>query len=156
VARRLPGAARAVARSVAADLVRGLCGHFLDTGLLCHLLRVPDALALQTHAMRGPIFETWVVTEVIKNRFNPGLAADLYFWRDNHGTEVDLVFEDGGRMQAVEIKSGTTFAMDWLSAPRRWRAMAGEGAAQPIVVYGGAESFELNEARVMSWRAIGV
>ena len=129
--------------------------YFLDTGLLCHLLRIPDALALQTHALRGPIFETWVVTEVIKHRFNLGLAADLYFWRDNHGTEVDLVFEDGGRMQAVEIKSGTTFAMDWLSAPRRWKAMAGTAAAQPIVVYGGAESFELDEARVMSWRAIG-
>ena len=129
--------------------------YFLDTGLLCHLLRVPDALALQTHAMRGAIFETWVVTEVIKHRFNLGLAADLYFWRDNHGTEVDLVFEDGGRMQAVEIKSGTTFAMDWLSTPRRWSAMAGDGAAKPIVVYGGAESFELDAARVMSWRVIG-
>ena len=58
-------------------------------------------------------------------------------------------------MQAVEIKSGTTFAMDWLTVPRRWSAMAGDGAAKPIVVYGGAESFVLNEARVMSWRAIG-
>ena len=68
--------------------------------------------------MRGAIFETLVVTEGIKQRFNPGLAAGLYFWRDNHGTAVDLVFEDAGRMQAVEIKSGTTFAMDWLSAPK--------------------------------------
>lgn len=130
--------------------------YFLDTGLLCHLLRVPDALALQTHALRGAIFETWVVTEVIKHRYNQGLSADLYFWRDNHGVEIDLVYEDAGRMQAVEIKSGTTFAMDWLAAARRWKAMAGDGAAQPIVLYGGAESFELADARVVSWREIGV
>jgi uncharacterized protein len=129
--------------------------YFLDTGLLCHLLRIPDALALQTHAMRGAVFETWVVTEVIKHRFNLGLAADLYFWRDNHGTEVDLVFEDAGRLQAVEIKSGTTFAMDWLAAARRWKLMAGSDAAQPIVLYGGAESFELPDARVVSWNEIG-
>ena len=51
--------------------------YFLDTGLLCHLLRIPDTLALQTHAMRGAIFETWVVTEVIKHRYNLGLSADL-------------------------------------------------------------------------------
>ncbi|MDE2625916.1 MAG: ATP-binding protein [Burkholderiales bacterium] len=129
--------------------------YFLDTGLLCHLLRVADALALQTHAQRGAIFETWVVTEVIKHRYNQGLAADLYFWRDNHGVELDLVYEDAGRLQAVEIKSGTTFAMDWLAGARRWKAMAGADAAPPIVLYGGAESFELADARVVSWREIG-
>ena len=129
--------------------------YFLDTGLLCYLLRIADALTLQTHAMRGAIFETWVVTEVIKHRYNQGLSADLYFWRDNHGTEVDLVFEDAGRLQAVEIKSGTTFAMDWLALARRWKVMAGNDAAQPIVLYGGTESFELADARVVSWRDIG-
>jgi uncharacterized protein len=130
--------------------------YFLDTGLLCHLLRIPDALALQTHAMRGAIFETWVVTEVIKHRYNQGLSADLYFWRDNHGTEVDLVFEDAGRLQAVEIKSGTTFVMDWLGSARRWKTMVGVDAAQPIVLYGGAESFDLADAQVVSWRGLGL
>ena len=129
--------------------------YFLDTGLLCHLLRIPDTLALQTHAMRGAIFETWVVTEVIKHRYNLGLSADLYFWCDNHGTELDLVFEDAGRLQAVEIKSGTTFAMDWLGAARRWKLMVGNAAAQPIVLYGGAETFELADARVVSWNDLG-
>ncbi len=128
--------------------------YFLDTGVLCHLLRIADPLELQTHAMRGPVFETWVVTEVIKHRYNQGLAADLYFWRDNHGVEVDLVFEHAGRLQAVEIKSGTTFAMDWLQAARRWKAVVGKSAAQPIVVYGGKESFGLADAQAVSWHDI--
>ena len=130
--------------------------YFLDTGLLCHLLRIEDPLALQTHAMRGAIFETWVVTEVVKHRWNQGRAADLYFWRDNHGLEFDLVFEDAGRLQAVEIKSGTTFALDWLAAPKKWQALAGEDAIQPIVLYGGEDSFDLGEAKVLSWRRIGL
>ncbi len=129
--------------------------YFLDTGLLCHLLRIEDPMALQTHAMRGPLFETWAVSEVIKHRWNQGRAADLYFWRDNHGLEFDLVFEDAGRLQAVEIKSGTTFAMDWLAAPRKWKALVGKDAAQPIVLYGGTDSFELGDARVVSWRELG-
>ena len=63
--------------------------YFYDTGLLCHLLRVESPLALATHAMRGAIFETWVLTETLKHRLNQGLTTDLYFWRDNHGVEVD-------------------------------------------------------------------
>ena len=59
--------------------------YFSDTGLLCWLLRVENPTTLATHAMRGPIFETWVKTETLKHRLNQGLAADIYFWRDNHG-----------------------------------------------------------------------
>ena len=142
-------------RNFGKRLVKSPKLYFLDTGLLCHLLRIADPLTLQTHALRGAIFETWVVTEVIKHRFNQGLAADLYFWRDNHGVELDLVFEDAGRLQSVEIKSGTTFAMDWLQTARRWKALAGDDAAQPIVLYGGQSSFDLADARVLSWREIG-
>ena len=142
-------------RNFGKRLVKSPKLYFLDTGLLCHLLRIADPLTLQTHALRGAIFETWVVTEVIKHRFNQGLAADLYFWRDNHGVELDLVFEDAGRLQSVEIKSGTTFAMDWLQTARRWKALAGDDAAQPIVLYGGQSSFDLADARVVSWREMG-
>ena len=142
-------------RNFGKRLVKAPKLYFLDSGLLCHLLRIDDPIALQTHAMRGAVFETWVVTEVLKHRWNQGLAADLYFWRDNHGLEFDLVYEDGGRLQAVEIKSGTTFAMDWLSGAKRWKALAGASAAQPIVLYGGADSFDLGDARALSWREVG-
>ena len=83
--------------------------YFLDSGLLCHLLRVQSPLELATHAMRGALFETWVLTETLKHRFTQGLSADIYFWRDNHGTEVDLVYPHHGLLHPVEIKSGTTF-----------------------------------------------
>ncbi len=129
--------------------------YFLDSGLLCWLLRIFDAPSLQTHSMRGAIFETWVISETIKHRLHHGLPPDLHFWRDNHGTEIDMVFEHQGRLQAVEIKSGTTFASDWLAPCRRWRAMVGADAARPILVWGGADSFELEDARVLSWADVG-
>jgi len=91
---------------------------FLDCGLLCHLLRIAAPDDLLHHAQRGAVFETWVVAETLKHRFNPALAADLYFWRDNHGLEVDLVVEQGDQLQPVECKSGTTDSADW---PARWR-----------------------------------
>ena len=105
--------------------------YFLDTGLLCYLLGIREPQALATHAQRGAIFETLVVSEVLKRRFNAGQPADLYFWRDNLGHEVDLLFEVGDRLQAIEIKSGTTFAGDWPDALRRWNKVAGAAASCP-------------------------
>lgn len=129
--------------------------YFLDTGLLCHLLRIDGPQTLSTHAMRGAIFESWVVSETLKFRWNRGLDANIYFWRDNHGTEVDLVFEHGGLTHAVEIKSGATFASDWTQAAARWKAYAGTSAASVTIVYGGDDSYAVRDVQVMSWRDFG-
>jgi uncharacterized protein len=126
--------------------------YFLDTGLLCHLLRVESPLSLATHAMRGAIFETWVLTETLKHRLNQGLAADVYFWRDNHGVEVDLLYPHQGLLHPVEIKSGTTFATDWLRSCDLFRRYAGDQSAPGVVVYGGHSSFHVLGNQVMSWQ----
>jgi uncharacterized protein len=129
--------------------------YFLDSGLLCYLLRIASPDDLVTHAMRGAVFETWVVAEALKHRYNLGLPADLYFWRDNHGLEIDLVFEHASRLHAVECKSGTTYSPSWLQAARRWRAMAGNEAADPVLVYGGDQGHRGADYEVMSWRSVG-
>lgn len=129
--------------------------YFLDSGLLCHLLRVESPLALATHAMRGAIFETWVITETLKHRFNQGLSADIYFWRDNHGTEVDLLYPHQDLLHPVELKSGTTFTTDWLNGCEKFRRYAGARSAPGTVVYGGTSSFDVLGSQVMSWRDFG-
>ncbi len=128
--------------------------YFLDTGLLCQLLRITSALDLQIHAARGAVFETWVVSETLKHRHNQGLDSDLHFWRDNHGLEVDLVFEHEGRLHSVECKSGTTYAHDWLTPARRWRQAVGAEAADPLLVYGGDDSHARADHAVLSWRDV--
>ena len=129
--------------------------YFLDTGLLCHLLRVDSPETLAVHALRGPIFESWVVSETLKHRWNQGLPADIYFWRDNHGTEVDLLFEHAGKLHAVEIKSGATFASDWVHACQRWQRYAGAAAADPVLVYGGQDSYSVKNVQVRAWHTLG-
>ncbi len=126
--------------------------YFLDTGLLCHLLRIATPADLQVHAARGAVFETWAVAETLKHRLNQGLAPDLYFWRDNHGLEVDLMFEHRGRLHSVEVKSGTTYADDWLQPARRWQQTAGPQAAPPVLLYGGDVSHDRRDHSVLSWR----
>lgn len=129
--------------------------YFLDVGLAAWLLGIRDSRAIATHAMRGALFETFVIGEFIKQRHNVGQPAELYFWRDNIGHEIDLLFETGGCLQPVEIKSGMTFSYDWLDAAKRWKAFAGDAALDPWVIHGGDRSFECDGGHGFSWRALG-
>ncbi len=141
-------------RNFGKRLVKSPKLYFLDVGLMAWLLGVRDAVSLQTHAARGALFETYVVSECIKQRFNAGQSADLYFWRDSAGHEVDLMFEGPLGTQAVEIKSGSTFASDWPDALQKWQKLAGGATLAPVIVYGGAGGYERQGCRVMGWQEL--
>ncbi|MDP2809660.1 MAG: ATP-binding protein [Rhodocyclaceae bacterium] len=139
-------------RNFGKRLVKSPKLYFLDVGLAAWLLGVRDVESLNIHALRGALFETWVVGEYVKQRFNGGQPADLFFWRDNVGHEVDLLYEANGKLQAVEIKSGSTFVPEWLGPMRKWQSFAGDQALPPCLVYGGAESYVREGVQVLGWR----
>ena len=87
----------------------------MDTGHLCHLLRFGNAKDLHLHAMRGSVFESLVISELIKNYVHRGQEQSLYFWRDSSGNEIDVVIEGDGAALPVEIKSGQTVASDFFN-----------------------------------------
>ena len=126
--------------------------YFLDTGLAAHLMGIRDAATLSIHAQRGALFETWVVGEHVKRAFHAGQPADLYFWRDSAGHEVDLLLEEAGKLRALEIKSGATLVGEWLDALRKWQGFAGGEALPPRLVYGGEGRYERQGVQVMGWR----
>ncbi len=78
--------------------------YFLDTGLAAYLCRWPNAETLENGAMDGAFFETYVVSEIVKNYYNEGKRPDLYYYRDIDGKEIDLLFVEGDRIYPVEIK----------------------------------------------------
>ena len=130
--------------------------YFLDPGLMAWLLGIRDASSLSTHAARGALFETWVIAELVKRRFNAGRGADLYFWRDNVGQEVDVVFETPKGLQAIEIKSGSTFASDWPQALRKWADIADGPLLRPQIVYGGDGKYTRDGCDVLGWREFSI
>jgi len=138
-------------RSFNKRLVKSPKLYFLDTGLLCYLLRIQSPAALVSHAARGAIFETWVVSEALKNFYNRGAEPDLYFWRDATGHEVDLVIDSGGKQMPVEIKSGQTVASDFFADLDYWRGLAGPSAGPAQLVYGGDRSYRRRGVSVISW-----
>lgn len=126
--------------------------YFLDTGLAAFLIGVQGAKHLSVHAARPALFETFVVAEFIKQRFNAGLRSNLFFWRDNIGTEIDVLVEDGSGLFPIEIKSGSTLNEDFFSGLQRYLKYAGARAAGSGLVYGGDDSYVRSGISVRSWR----
>jgi len=126
--------------------------YFLDVGLMAWLLGIKNTTTLETHPARGALFETWVVSELVKKNFNTGQAAELFFWRDNVGHEVDVLLETPRGLQAIEIKSGRTFASDWPVAVLKWTGFSDVPILPPRIVYGGAGSFQRQGCEVQGWR----
>ncbi len=128
--------------------------YFLDSGLAAWLMGIRQAETLETHAARGALFETWVVSELYKQRLNAGLSPDLYFWRDSSGNEVDVLSETPAGLRPLEIKSGSTFASDWANSLKKWQTFAQEDSLQPALVYGGPLSYEREGLKVWGWKDV--
>ena len=132
--------------------------YMTDVGLAAALIGIQDESQVMAHPLRGALFETMVVNELHKNRCNLGLREPLYFWRDNIGTEVDVILERGTQIAAVEIKSGPTIASDAFGALNKWRKYATErgsfSAIHPALVYGGEARFTRDGVDVMPWAGL--
>jgi predicted AAA+ superfamily ATPase len=78
--------------------------YFLDTGLSSYLTQWSSPQVLRSGAMAGPVFETFVVSEIIKSYFNSGKEPPVYFYRDRDGKEIDLLLWQHGKLYPLEIK----------------------------------------------------
>jgi len=126
--------------------------YFYDVGLACWLLGIHSSQQLTAHPLRGALFETWVMAELMKLRLNEGIRPGMYFWRDSNGNEVDALVEKDNRLMPVEIKSGATVASDFFSGLEKWRALAGDLGIDPLLIYGGESSYRHKGIQVAGWR----
>ena len=128
--------------------------YFLDVGLAAFLLGILGRAQMAVHAARPALFETLVVSEFLKTRFNAGLPSNLHFWRNHVGVEIDLAIEESNRIVPVEIKSGRTVTDDWFRGLRLWAGYAGKSAAPARIVYGGDDDYVRSGVAIRSWRRL--
>jgi predicted AAA+ superfamily ATPase len=83
--------------------------YFSDVGLLCYLLGIENQTQITRDPLMGNIFENLVVIECLKSRLNQGKMPHLYFFRDSNQKEIDVLFQDGRDLVAIEIKAAETF-----------------------------------------------
>ena len=128
--------------------------YFLDTGLASWLLGIQNSEQLTTHAQRGALFETWVISELLKARYNAGEYTNLYFWRDRSGHEVDLLIDRGTHLSPLEIKSGQTINKDYFKGLEFWQKLAGDAAGKAWLVYGGDTRQIRSDVTILPWHEI--
>jgi predicted AAA+ superfamily ATPase len=132
--------------------------HFLDSGLLCHLLGIQGPDQIRSHPLRGSVFESWVVSELLKQRFHRGLQPNAFHYREVSGLEVYLMVQDGLAVTLLEAKSGQTMDGRFLDALLKLQGPLQEtqpgSRVRSALVYGGDQPQTRQGVRVLPWRAI--
>lgn len=127
--------------------------YFYDTGLACSLLRIAQPAMLVQHPFRGALFENFIVTELLKNRFNRGQRSNLYFWRESSGNEIDVVLDEGLTMKPIEIKSGQTIQSEWMKGIKYWQKLTGQTGG--LILHGGTDNQQRSEGiHIFSWKTV--
>lgn len=84
--------------------------HFFDTGLLAYLAGYHSVETLERGALAGSIFETYVVTEIIKSFVNVGedINDKFFYIRNSNNVEIDLIINVNHTLYPIEIKKAYT------------------------------------------------
>jgi uncharacterized protein len=77
-----------------------------DTGLLHFLAGLRRPQELTTWNKRGASFESLVIEELAALAARQLVRPEIFFWRTQTGSEVDLLIVEGRRILPVEIKLG--------------------------------------------------
>jgi len=128
--------------------------YFFDTGIACSLLGIESKKQLQTHSLKGNIFESFVLSEILKNRYNKGSDSNIYFWRDKTGHEIDCVIEKSNKLLPVEIKSGKTLTKDQFKNLIYWNKLSKGNAKDSYIVYGGDLTQKRSCGNLIGWKNI--
>ena len=130
--------------------------YFYDTGLLCALLGFTGAKDLNMHEMRGHIFETAVISEILKKNYNAGRRPRLYYWRDldNKGKEIDLLEEGPQGLELTEIKSSQTANREYTKNLLNFGLSSGAKIKSRRVIYDGSDKPVLSGVHYVNWRSL--
>jgi uncharacterized protein len=124
--------------------------YFTDVGLAAYLLGIRDPEQLARDPLRGQLYENMVIADIYKGILNRGERVDLYFYRDTHGNEVDLLLRNRGELVPIEIKSSSTFTPEFLKGIERFRAL-GVGKTHPgFVLFNGDQEFEVRGVKAFN------
>lgn len=122
--------------------------YFTDTGLAAFLLGIHDERQASRDPLRGSLYENMVIVDILKGAFNKGIRPEIYFFRDSHGNEVDLIIRERGSLIPVEIKSASTFSPDFIKGLQTFKSLAPDRLAPGAVLYNGERTFQIHGNRV--------
>ncbi|MFH1198083.1 MAG: ATP-binding protein [bacterium] len=127
---------------------------FIDTGLASSFLNIKNSEQAESHFLKGGLFENLILLEVLKFFVNKGENPQLYFWRDNHGNEIDLIFEMNNVTYAIEIKAGGTISNTFFKGLDYFEKITAGSPLKKIIIYGGDQFQERKAGFVIPWNQL--
>lgn len=128
--------------------------YFYDTSLACSLLRLTSPDDVYEHYLRRSLFESMILSDLLKKRYHRGLPPNLYFWRDKLGNEVDGLLEEGSYLIPVEVKSSATIHPEMFQALVKWCEWAGIDSNSGKLIYAGEEKQARKQGSVVPWKSL--
>lgn len=110
--------------------------YFYDVGLAAHLLGLENENHVHRDPLRGNLFENMVVMEALKYRLHRGKRANLHYYRDSNGNEVDLLIGLGPDLYPVEVKAGMTINRDYFKGLKHFAGLFPLPYGQAVVYAG--------------------
>jgi len=124
--------------------------YFSDVGLATYLLGIETSDQVSRDPLRGGLYENLLILEILKSRLNYGKRPELFFYRDTHGNEVDLIIRATRNLIPFEIKSAVTFTPDFLKGIEHFREIAGDRCSKGYVLYNGHDEYTLKGIRIFN------
>jgi Predicted ATPase (AAA+ superfamily) len=123
---------------------------FTDVGLAAFLLGIHTPEQASRDPLRGSLYENLVIADIVKGALNEGIRPEVYFFRDAHGNEVDLLIREEGGLTPVEIKSSSTFSIDFVKGLERFQALGIKRINAGAVLYNGEQRFDIRGIRIFN------
>lgn len=122
--------------------------YFTEPGLVAYLLEIRTPEQAARDPLLGGLFENLVVTEALKTRWNQGGDADLYYFRDSGGFEVDLILSRQRQLFPVEIKAARSFHPDFTRNLKKFSSWS-ESIQDGAVIYAGEQQQSVHAIKLL-------
>jgi len=124
--------------------------YFTDVGLAAFLLGIHTAQQASRDPLRGNLYENLVIADIVKSAMNRGVRPEIYFFRDSHGNEIDLLIREKGMLTPVEIKSAATFSTDFVKQLKWVQTLGIKRLLPGTVLYNGERPFDVRGVRILN------
>jgi predicted AAA+ superfamily ATPase len=129
--------------------------YFTDTGLLCHLLDIENAKQIQTHYLKGAIFENFIFSELVKQYANKGKSAPVYYWRDKTGNEIDFLLPQIDKHILIEVKAGKTIHSDFYKGIKYYQnTIIKKVKTKSFLIYNGDNNISNEGIETIVWKEL--
>lgn len=128
--------------------------YFTDVGLVSYLLGLEEPGQVARDRLRGSLFENLVINELVKCYANEGKEPHIFYYRDSHQNEVDIVVKVRQALIPIEIKSTSTFDIALLKNLKYYKNIVGDRMPMGFLVYAGTQEQQIGDFYLINYKNI--